>query len=284
MGPESGPSLPVAEPGATDRLEPGLIARFHATLGPWLAPVPDGVAPLGAHWCLFPPLAQTADLGPDGHPPRLHPIPEADYPRRMWVGGSLDLHHPFPLDAPIARRTSLRPVEQKQGATGPFLLTGLDQHYSHDGRTLAIERQDIIYRPAHAGPQAQAQPHPGGAIPQADLRIDVQTPPTLLFRYSALTFNAHRIHFDEGYASGVEGHPGLLVHGPLQATLLLNLAARLAGLAPRHFRYRALRPLVSGHGLVATATRAADGIACAVHDLRGRRTLEGHASDAGSER
>lgn len=261
---------------ATDRLDPGLLARFQATLGPWLAPVPEGTAPLGAHWCLFPPLAPTAELGPDGHPPRLHPVPEADFPRRMWVGGALHMLRPFRPDVPVERHTSPRPVEAKQGSTGPFLLAGLDHRYSQAGEPVATERQDIVYRPPHAGPPTP--PTAGGAIPPSDLRIELPTPPTLLFRYSALTFNAHLIHIDMHHATAVEGHQGLLVHGPLQATILLNVAARLEGRPIGRFRYRALQPLVAGQGLVASATRTADGIACAIHDGRGRRTLEAQAT------
>jgi 3-methylfumaryl-CoA hydratase len=262
----------MADLTATDSFEPGILARFQAALDPWLAPTPEGTAPLGAHWCLFPPLTPTADLGPDGHPPRMHPIPDEDYPRRMWVGGNLDLHQPFPIGATVERRTTLRPIEQKHGGTGPFLLTGFDHEYWHNETPIAFERQDIVYRPAPTGPQPPRPP--GGTIPAADVRIDLPVPPTLLFRYSALTFNAHRIHFDEPYATGVEGHRGVLVHGPLQATILLNLAARLGGRAPRSFRYRALSPLIAGQTVVATASRMADGIACAMHDAEGRQTLE----------
>jgi 3-methylfumaryl-CoA hydratase len=261
----------MADVTATDRLEPGLLARYQATLGPWLAPVSAGTAPLGAHWCLFPPLAPTDSLGPDGHPPRLHPVPECEFPRRMWVGGALELHRTFPLDAPIERRTSLRPLDRKQGSSGPFILTGFDHSYSAGGVPIATERQDIVYRPAAGGPSASQAP--GAPNPSADVRFELDTPPALLARYSALTFNAHLIHLSDGHAVEVEGHEGLLVHGPLQATILLNLAARLAGSAPRRFHYRALAPLVAGRGLVATASRTADGIDCMVHDRSGRQTF-----------
>jgi 3-methylfumaryl-CoA hydratase len=261
---------------ATDRLEPGLLARFQATLGPWLAPVPDGTAPLGAHWCLFPPLDPTDSLGPDGHPPRLHPISQADYPRRMWVGGSLELHRPFPVDTAIERHTSLRPVETKQGSSGPFLLTGLDHRYTARGTPIATERQDIVYRPAHQGPPPPAPPT--AEIPPADVRAELETPPALLVRYSALTFNAHLIHTSDAHATTTEGHEGLLVHGPLQATILLNLVAQLSGSAPSRFRYRAVAPLVAGRGLIATAARTADGIVGETRDRHGRRTLAAHAN------
>jgi 3-methylfumaryl-CoA hydratase len=115
---------------------------------------------------------------------------------------------------------------------------------------------------------------PSAAVPPADLWWELDTPATLLFRYSAITFNSHAIHYSDHHATAVEGHAGILVHGPLQATLLLNSAATLLGAAPRQFRYRALQPLVAGRGLIATATQTADGVACAVHDREGRRTME----------
>jgi 3-methylfumaryl-CoA hydratase len=256
----------MADLHAVDRLDEGLLARFRATLGPWLAEGAPGAAPPGAHWCLFPPLADTAQLGPDGHPPRLHAVSEAAFPRRMWVGGQLDLLRPFPADLPIERHSRLRPIVPKQGAGGPFMLTGFDHSYSWAGATGATERQDIVYRAAARGPAAA--PHPGGLIPAADLRVDLPTPDTLLFRYSALTFNAHRIHFDRPHAVGVEGHEGLLVHGPLQATILLNLAVRLGGRGGRR------RPPQGGRGLVATASRTAGGISGAIHDGEGRQSFE----------
>ncbi len=277
QAPASARNSPIADPlYAEDRLEPGLIARFRATLGPWLFSMPEGAAPLGAHWCLFAPLAATAELGPDGHPPRLHAIPKADFPRRMWVGGALDLATPFPLDTPVSRTTTLRPPQEKAGASGGFLLAGFDQHYSAAGQLLGTERQDIVYRPVSDGLSPPAPT--SGPIPPADLRLEIATPPALLVRYSALTFNAHLIHVSDHHAVQVEGHEGLLVHGPLQATLLLNLAAQALGTAPRHFRYRSVQPLVAGRGLIATATRSADGIHCAVHDGSGRQTMVATAS------
>ena len=262
---------------SVDQFDQGLLARFQATLGPWLAPVGEGTAPLGAHWCLFPPLAPTGSLGPDGHPPRLHPIPEAEFPRRMWVGGELTLLQPFPTGTPITRHSSLRPIEAREGKGGPFLLTGLDHRYSVAGDIIATERQDIVYRPAPAGPVGPAPEQARAPIPPADFRLDLETPPALLFRYSALTFNAHRIHIDLPYATAVEGHEGLLVHGPLQATILLNLMARSSGRPLRHIRTRAVAPLIAGRGLVATVRRTGQALTGAIHDSNGRQAFQAEA-------
>jgi 3-methylfumaryl-CoA hydratase len=116
------------------------------------------------------------------------------------------------------------------------------------------------------------------ALPSGDLRWDVATPPTLLFRYSALTFNSHRIHYDAPYAMAEEGYPGLVVHGPLQATLLLNLAATLMGRVPRTFRYRATAPLIAGEGLHAIARVEGEGVVASVHAADGTETLRATAA------
>jgi 3-methylfumaryl-CoA hydratase len=142
---------------------------------------------------------------------------------------------------------------------------------------VATERQDFAYRPAHSGaapPPAAVQPAP---VPSADLRWEIDTGAALLFRYSALTFNAHRIHYDHDHARTVEGYADILVHGPLQATWLLNAAARLLGRAPVEFRYRALAPLSAPLGAIVTASLGPDGATGLVHDGTGRPTMEGHA-------
>ena len=265
---------------ATDRLDPGLIARFRATLGPWLAPMPEWVAPLGAHWCLFPPLAAMAELGLDGHPPRLHPISEADFPRRMWVGGELHFEAAFPVDRPIRRTTEIGEVTPKSGSSGRLMFAGLEHGYLDGASLLCRERQDLVYRPGLQNAPAAAHEATRLAVTPAELAWEIETSETLLFRYSALTFNAHRIHYDRDYARGMEGHPDILVHGPLQATWLLNAAAMLLGLAPARFRYRALRPLPAGSVALVTARIGLSGVDCHVHDALGRPTMEGKA-DAG---
>jgi 3-methylfumaryl-CoA hydratase len=159
-----------------------------------------------------------------------------------------------------------------------MLLAGLVHSYSAEQVAIAIERQDLAYRPGHAdGAPAPSAPS-SVAIPAADLRWDIETSAALLFRYSALTFNAHRIHYDRDYARHSEGYEDILVHGPLQATLLLNCAARLLGEAPARFRYRSLRPLPASLGAIVAATAGPGGVTCTAYDGWGRPTMEGNAS------
>ncbi len=259
-----------------DRLDPGLIARFRATLEPWLFPVPADCAPLGSHWCLFPPLAPMAALGPDGHAPRLHQVSLEEFPRRMWVGGSLRFHGSFPLGTDVARTTGLLPIERKGGRTGALMFTGFTHSYADGDRLLCEERQDIVFRPAEqAERRSTPSPEP---LPKDRLTWEIETTPALLFRYSAVTFNSHRIHYDGDYARDVEGYAGILVHGPLQATVLLNMAAHLLGHEPSHFEYRAKAPLVAGCFARAHAWPIDGAIACVMMDASGTVTMQGRAA------
>jgi 3-methylfumaryl-CoA hydratase len=261
---------------AEDEVSARLCAEFEATLAGWLFALPETHVPLGLHWCLAPTVAATGALGEDGHPPRAHDVSVSAFPRRMWVGGALEIVAPLKRGARVARETVLAPVEMKSGGSGTWCLTGADHRFTADGDLLISEHQDIAFRPAAsaAPPAARA----AVALPSGDLRWDIATPPTLLFRYSALTFNSHRIHYDAPYATAVEGYPGLVVHGPLQATLLLNLAATLLGRSPRTFRYRATAPLIAGEGLHAIARVEGEGVAASVHAADGTETLRATAA------
>ena len=131
--------------------------------------------------------------------------------------------------------------------------------------------------PSAPPPARRAAPPPPPSLPAADARLDIPTPATLLFRYSALTFNSHRIHYDAPYATAEEGYPGLVVHGPLQATILLNLAASLLDRIPRTFTYRATAPLIAGPPMTALARREGDTVALSMHAADGRETMRGTA-------
>ncbi len=264
-----------------------LVAQFRATFADLLFDTGPGNAPLGLHWCLAPPLVPTASLGADGHPPRAIAVPVADFPRRMWVGGAVELLAPLPVGATVERATVLAAPVAKAGAGGDWRLVAAHHAISTEGRTVLTERQDIAFRRAATAPipatapLAPAPPATAPApLPGHDLRRDVPTPATLLFRYSALTFNSHRIHYDAPYATGVEGHAGLLVHGPLQATVLLNLAAALLGAAPARFGYRATAPLVAGPGMIALGRRDGAGATLSVHAADGTETLRARADPA----
>lgn len=236
------------EETASETIAEVLLARYRATLGQWLAPGDAAHAPLGLHWCLALPLADIDKLGPDGHPARGEFLPPVPLPSRMWAGGELRLVGPLPALATVTRRSAIADLTLKQGRSGPLVLVAVNHEYVVDGETAIFETQNIVYRestPPKPGPAPADPPVPAKGA-QAVLTPD----PVLLFRYSAITFNGHRIHYDRPYACETEGYPDLVVHGPLQATLLLNLAAKACGGMPACLRYRSLAPCHSGKMLM----------------------------------
>jgi len=204
-----------------------------------VVPVDDQLPPPW-HWMLFQEWAPAHMLGADGHPKRGGFLPaEPTLPRRMWAGGRLQFLQPIHLDEPLTRTTTITRVEEKSGASGRLLFVTL--HHSIAGRNgeAISEEQDLVYR----GEQSAVAPDaPAAAVAGASRRTAVIDSP-LLFRYSALTGNAHRIHYDREYAQQVEGYPSLVVHGPLQATLLAGYASELLpGRALSSLSFRGRRP------------------------------------------
>lgn len=194
------------------------------------------------HWIHFLSAAPTADLDADGHPARGGFLPPVALPRRMWAGGRLRLLAPLRLGRPARRESEVVSIEDKAGRSGRLVFV-LVRHRVTGSDGLAIEEeQDLVYREA---PRPDAAPLPAPPAPApGPWRREIKPDPVLLFRYSALTFNGHRIHYDHPYVTGVEGYPGLVVHGPLIATLLLDLVGRQA---PERrvidFSFRAQSPL-----------------------------------------
>lgn len=234
----------TAEELMTERL----VAGFRATLAPHLMPVAEGEAPLAAHWCLFPTDALMSELGADGHPLRYPYLPPPPLPRRMWAGGRLQTLMPLRVGDMVRRTTTIADIARKEGGTGELWFVTLEHDYE-TARGLAIrERQDIVYR-APVAPGAKAAQAPAREAEDLPVVWRIGTPPPLLFRYSALIFVAHRIHYDLAYATGVEGYEGLVVHGPLQASLLLNAVAQVRGAPPAHFAYRGLAPAIGDRDL-----------------------------------
>lgn len=230
----------------TDYLTQSLIDRFRATLGPLLWSGED--APLGLHWCLALSAAPLADLSEDGHAKKGDFLPPVPLPSRMWAGGEVIHHHGLTPNAPVTRVSTITDIVAKQGKSGDLVFVTIgSKFYSGDqpGDQLCItEEQNLVFR----GLSGLGKPTAPEHTPPVDgtLRGTVTPDPVLLFRYSALTFNAHRIHYDQVYAQNSEGYPGLIVHGPLQATLLLNQVARSLGAVPRRITYRGLAPLFCG--------------------------------------
>ena len=229
-----------AEESATDLLTESLAARFHATIGlPGEPPRTGQAAPRLIHFCLCQPAAAMDALGRDGHPARGGFLPPVALPRRMWAGSDIAFTGDLRVGEAMRRTSRIADVAVKQGRTGTLCFVTVDHMIAGERGPAAHDRQTIVYRADGAPPPAPADPAPAGV---ASVRVDPT--PVLLFRYSALTFNGHRIHYDAPYARAVEGYPGLVVHGPLQATLLLHLAAaRRDGRAPGRFTFRSLSTL-----------------------------------------
>lgn len=223
------------EETAAEVLSPELVRRFGATFDNDSNPQPGTPAPLLIHLCIAPPAAPMQALGRDGHPAKGGFLPPVPLPRRMWAGGSFSFHGDPLVGDVITRRSTIRDVVAKQGRTGPLCFVTVEHAISSSDREILTERQDIVYRGEASEVTAppQGEPAPRGA------HVRQVTPtPTLLFRYSALTFNGHRIHYDAPYAREVEGYPGLVVHGPMLATLLCQFAADLMGQRPASFTFR----------------------------------------------
>ncbi len=205
----------------------------------------DAVPPLW-HWLYFLPLHRQSEIGPDGHPQRGGFMPPVPLPRRMWAGSDMQFVQPLRVGQTIERRSRIEDVRLKEGRTGPLLFVDVRHEIHAAGALALVDVHHIVYREMAAPGEA---PVAGTAAPQnAQWVRRIQPDDLLLFRYSALTFNGHRIHYDRRYVTEVEGYPGLVVHGPLIATLLLDLLrrelpqARLTG-----FHFRAVKPLFDTH-------------------------------------
>jgi 3-methylfumaryl-CoA hydratase len=237
----------------------GPVARLAALLdhdgGVWR---PGDVPPL-AHWLYFLPAAAQSDIGEDGHPERGLLRPPVTLPRRMWAGGEVDFFGPIKLGARLTRRSTIQNIAPKTGKSGAMVFVTIRHEIFADGKAALVERQDIVYREA-AGPGAAAPA--GEAAAETDGARIVVPDPVLLFRFSALTFNAHRIHYDRDYARDVEAYAGLVVHGPLIATLLMDHFLRAnPGRAISRFSFRAQSPLLDTAPFALSQAPDADGFA-----------------------
>lgn len=223
-----------------DQLSRNLIQRIAATFNV-AAPGHGEELPWLWHWCFFSEAFDTNNLGPDGHPNLGTFMPPAHGRNRMWAGGRLDFFEPLRVGGEATRKTRIEKITEKKGNTGALLFVTLVHEYWQDGRQCILEEQDIVYREP-SPPKLSA----GEPVQEMDWQETVSPDPVLLFRYSALTFNAHRIHFDWPYVTETEGYPNLVVHGPLTATLSMAAFVRANPLARVHrFAFRGLRPLIA---------------------------------------
>lgn len=257
---------------------------------------PDALAagdplPAGWHWIFFPPLARRSDLGPDGIEARGSFLPPIPLPRRMWAGGRLRFPGTLRLGEAVRRTSTIEAVRSKQGRSGPLAFVTVRHRVANADGVAVDEEQDLVYRAEARDRQAGPEAGRGAAARGADATATAATAPgtsgadaaealggapewseplgtdeVMLFRFSALTFNGHRIHYDHPYATGVEGYPGLVVHGPLLALLLLDAAVRRHGGVRGTFTYRAVAPVFCGEPLLIQGRGASLAV---VHPERG---------------
>ena len=202
-------------------------------------PQPGDAAPPLAHWLYFLPIYRQSEAGSDGHALKGGFLPPVSLPRRMWAGSRLEFLRPLRVGAAITRRSTIADVSVKEGRSGPLVFVTVRHEVSDDGGTVLTDEHDIVFRGEGA---LAAAPKP--APSDEAWRREIHPDPVLLFRYSAVTFNSHRIHYDYPYVTKVEGYPGLVVHGPLIATLLVDLFRRNRPEAPlASYAFRAVRPL-----------------------------------------
>ena len=203
------------------------------------APMEGDPAPPLAHWLYFLPNYRQSEAGPDGHALKGSFMPPAPLPRRMWAGSRLEFFKPLRVGARVARLSRIHDVVPKSGRSGPLLFVTVRHEVSDAEGPVLVDEHDIVFR-GEGSVANPPVPAPEGEKWKREIRPD----PVLLFRYSAVTFNSHRIHYDLPYATKVEGYPGLVVHGPLIATLLVDLLRRSRPDAVlRAYSFRALRPL-----------------------------------------
>jgi len=210
------------------------------------APTPGTALPPLWHWLYFTPLTRHSEIGEDGHARRGGFLPPVPLPRRMWAGGRLDFLQALRVGETVTRVSTIQDVTVKEGRSGPLVFVCVRHEFSNAQGLALAEEHDIVYRDA---PQPGApQPVPTPAPRDEQFSRAIVPDPVLLFRYSALTFNGHRIHYDRSYVTGVEGYPGLIVHGPLIATLLLDLLRRhLPDATVKRFSFKAVRPTFDIH-------------------------------------
>jgi 3-methylfumaryl-CoA hydratase len=265
-----------------DRVSAREVAGLAATLDRADAPPETGtVLPPLWHWMYFAPVARQSELGPDGHPERGHFLPPVPLPRRMWAGSRLHWNaaNSLRVGEEITLHSRIAAVEHKAGRSGDLVFVQVQHECDNASGWVVREAQDLVYRAA-AEPGAPA-PQPKAAETQAPWQRQITPDPVLLFRYSALTFNSHRIHYDRSYVTQVEGYPGLVVHGPLLATLLLDLLRRRApGATVLEFSFKAIRPTFDLHPFTLLGQPAADGrtVALWAHDHEGWLTMQAEAT------
>lgn len=262
---------------ATDLISAVRVRDLAATLG-HPAPAKASALPAGWHWIFFNGFVPMSEVGPDGHPKRGGFLPPVPLPRRMWAGGRIEYLHPIPIGMEATKTSEIIKIEQKSGRRGHLVFVTVQHTIAVAGKSCVVEEQDIVYRePAQlGGPALVPEPAPMAA----NWGFDVHPDPVLLFRYSALTCNGHRIHYDRAYAQDEEGYRDLVVHGPLLATLLQDLArASRPAARMREFSFRGLAPTFvdASFHVEAAAGETENTMALWIRDKSGGLAMQGNA-------
>jgi 3-methylfumaryl-CoA hydratase len=244
---------------AEDVITPAPAAALAATLDrddP--KPRPGDELPPLWHWLYFLPIVRQSELAPDGHPKRGGFLPPVPLPRRMWAGARFEFHRHLRIGESIIRKSTIADVSTKESRAGPLIFVMVRHEISGPAGLALVEEHDIVYRDIPRLEETSQPPRaaaPGGAVWRRDIRPD----DVMLFRYSALLFVGHRIHYDRRYATEVEGYPGLVVHGPFIATLLVDLLRRHAISPLKSLRFRAVSPLFDNAPFAVCGKPDADG-------------------------
>jgi len=256
-------ATPVAALSATlDRADP--------------APADGSALPPLWHWLYFTPLTRHSELGEDGHARRGGFLPPVPLPRRMWAGGRLDFRQPLRVGETVTRVSTIQDVTIKEGRSGALVFVCVRHEFSNAQGLALREEHDIVYRDAPL--PGAPDPAPTPAPRDEQFHREIVPDPVLLFRYSALTFNGHRIHYDRSYVTGVEGYPGLIVHGPLIATLLLDLLRRnLPDAKVKRFSFKAVRPTFDIHPFTVCGKVEGQTVSLWGRDHEGWLTMQGTA-------
>ena len=232
------------------------------------APAAGEALPPCWQWLYFVDTPRASNTGADGHPKTGGFLPPSPLPRRMWAAGNYRIEQPLRLGEAAEKRSLIQSVELKEGASGTLLFVNLEHRISQGGALCIVEEQNIVYREMPTGPA----PLPPGKAPEqaADWQMEIVPDPVLLFRFSALTYNGHRIHYDRDYAINEEFYPALVVHGPLLATLLAELVARnIPGVAIETFQFRAQRPTFDNAPFTLCGKREGDRLSLWTVDAEG---------------
>lgn len=244
---------------ATDVLDPSRSNAMTASVGVVTGFKPGDALPLLHHWLYFWNVQPPAGLGTDGHPAKGGFLPPVPLPRRMWAGGRLKFHQPLAFGEAVTRTSTILKVQTKSGKSGQLVFVTVEHRLSGVNGLAITEEQDLVYREA-AAPGSILGPDGDGGEPQCTFHRTIFPDEVMLFRYSALTMNGHRIHYDLPYAKGEEAYPALVVQGPFQATCLVAMAQRELGGSLATFDFRGQSPAFAGTALHVCGEKTEEGI------------------------